>query len=220
MKKQNNIFITILFCTATIFSNAQSWTLTGNSATNPSTNFLGTKDNKALVFKTNNTERIRINSTGNGNVGIGVTNPAQRLDVNGNINLGKGFSLFMENHRVLRVDSAYYNTFLGNGAGRITASGVANTATGYQTLFSATTGSENSAYGAAALTSNTSGGSNTAAGSYSMRSNTTGMYNTAVGTTSLYYNTTGSYNVAVGKGSLGYNANGSENVANGFYLVQ
>jgi hypothetical protein len=40
----------------------------------------GTKD---IIFKTNNTERIRINSSGN--VGIGTNNPASKLEVNGNI---------------------------------------------------------------------------------------------------------------------------------------
>ena len=101
-----------------ITSFAQSWSTYRNSGTNPPTNFLGTKDSKALVFKTNNTERMRINPTGNGNVGIGVINPLQRLDVNGNINIAKGFSLFMDNHRVLRADSSSGgNVFLGVGAG-------------------------------------------------------------------------------------------------------
>lgn len=33
---------------------AQSWSLTGNSGTTPGTNFLGTVDSKALLFKVNN----------------------------------------------------------------------------------------------------------------------------------------------------------------------
>lgn len=36
-------------------SSANAWNLTGNSWTNPSTNFIGTIDNNNLVFKTNNT---------------------------------------------------------------------------------------------------------------------------------------------------------------------
>src|ERR1043165_7334480 len=36
------------------------WNLTGNTGTNPATNFVGTTDNKDLVFRTNNTERMRI----------------------------------------------------------------------------------------------------------------------------------------------------------------
>ena len=36
-------------------------------------------DDKPIVFKTNNIERMRINK--NGNVGIGITNPGARLNV-------------------------------------------------------------------------------------------------------------------------------------------
>lgn len=45
-----------------------AWLLTGNSGTNPSTNFIGTTDAQDLVFKTNNVEYLRFNSvTGNNN---------------------------------------------------------------------------------------------------------------------------------------------------------
>src|SRR3979409_786380 len=64
------------------------WGINGNSGTNPPTNFLGTTDNKAIVFKTNNTERMRIGSTGK--VGIGVTSPAYKRDVAGEINISTG----------------------------------------------------------------------------------------------------------------------------------
>ena len=43
---------------------AQAWNVTGNSATNPATNFIGTTDVKDLVLKTNNLERMRLNSAG------------------------------------------------------------------------------------------------------------------------------------------------------------
>lgn len=54
-----------------------AWSITGNSGTNPTTNFLGTTDTQDLVFRTNNTENMRINT--NGNVGIGTTSNIARL---------------------------------------------------------------------------------------------------------------------------------------------
>ena len=43
--------------------NASSWSLTGNTGTNDTTNFIGTTDIQDLVFKVNNTERLRISAT-------------------------------------------------------------------------------------------------------------------------------------------------------------
>ena len=62
---------------------AGTWNLTGNAATNPASDFVGTTDNQPLVFRTNNAERLRI--LGNGNVGIGTANPlaGYKLEVNG-----------------------------------------------------------------------------------------------------------------------------------------
>jgi hypothetical protein len=55
------------------------WSLTGNAGTTPGTNFLGTTDNHDLVVKTNGTEALRVTSTGN--VGVGTTGPASKLEV-------------------------------------------------------------------------------------------------------------------------------------------
>lgn len=55
------------------------WTLTGNAATLPGTNFIGTTDNQDFVLKTNATERIRVLS--NGFVGIGTTTPDVEFEV-------------------------------------------------------------------------------------------------------------------------------------------
>ncbi|MBI3459614.1 hypothetical protein HY009_01585 [Candidatus Acetothermia bacterium] len=60
---------------------ASAWSLSGNSGTNPSTNFLGTTSNTALVFRTNNLERMRLSE--NGSIVIGTNTPCvgQRLQV-------------------------------------------------------------------------------------------------------------------------------------------
>ncbi len=58
-----------------------AWLLHGNNGTNPPVNFLGTRDNKDLVFGTANTERLRV--LAGGNVGIGTTAPLSNLEVLG-----------------------------------------------------------------------------------------------------------------------------------------
>lgn len=68
-------------------SGTAGWGLTGNSGTNPTTQFVGTTDAQALVLKTNNTEKMRIAS--NGNIGIGTNSPDVTLDVYGEIALSK-----------------------------------------------------------------------------------------------------------------------------------
>lgn len=52
---------------------SDGWSLTGNAGTNPTTNFLGTSDAQNFIVRTNNNERIRIQS--DGNVGVGITAP-------------------------------------------------------------------------------------------------------------------------------------------------
>ncbi len=51
-------------------TNTNAWSLTGNASTTAS-NFVGTTDSKDLIFKTNNTERMRITSSGQ--IGIGTS---------------------------------------------------------------------------------------------------------------------------------------------------
>lgn len=62
-----------------------NWSLSGNSGTNPATQFLGTVDGQPLVIRTDNNERMRIDA--NGNVGIGTNNPTAKLEVDGTVKL-------------------------------------------------------------------------------------------------------------------------------------
>ena len=62
-----------------------NWSLTGNSGTDSTLNFIGTVDGKPLIMRTNNAEQLRISS--NGNIGIGTNAPTAKLDVKGTVKL-------------------------------------------------------------------------------------------------------------------------------------
>jgi len=116
-----------------------SWTLLGNAGTAPGTNFLGTTDAQALVLRTNNVERLRVNSTGE--LGIGTTaaagyslhvggtvgTPNVRLDATGgvaNVAIPVGFDRVLLSNALGQVSQTSYSalaaatawTLLGNAA--------------------------------------------------------------------------------------------------------
>lgn len=97
----------------------------------------------------------------NGYVGINDTNPAYRLEVDGNINLSSSTDVY-------RVGSAHClskpntkNIYVGQGAGaQNNAGGTDNTYVGYQAGYSSTTGDYNVAFGNEAAYANQSGSNN------------------------------------------------------------
>ncbi len=150
-----------------------SWGTSGNAATDPLTNFVGTTDNKPLVFKTNNILSGKIEPASNG-VFLG-----QKA---GSANTGSN------------------NSFFGNTAGQGNTSGDNNTAAGNSSLSLNTTGFQNTAIGSFALDSNTAGENNTAIGVSAMRSNTTKPNNTVIGVRAFFSQKGGftGDNVAIG----------------------
>ncbi|PVW14329.1 hypothetical protein [Marixanthomonas spongiae] len=56
------------------------WSLTGNAGTDEATNFMGTTDNRDVIFKTNGNENMRINSSG-GQLLIGKTTQGSANDL-------------------------------------------------------------------------------------------------------------------------------------------
>lgn len=86
-----------------------AWKTGGNTLTSSATHYLGTSDGQDLVIKTTGTERVRILSTGN--MGIGVTGPGEKLEVNGNLKLsGSGIIYSANGSTTLTIHS-------GDGAG-------------------------------------------------------------------------------------------------------
>ena len=96
---------------------AQTWSLTGNAATDPAVNFIGTTDSKALRFRTNNNVRMSILS--NGKVGIGISSPVWKLDVKGgSVNTDSvyrinGVQVLATNNNLLQIGSG--SSYVGIG---------------------------------------------------------------------------------------------------------
>lgn len=137
-------------------ANSYTWQLTGNSGTNAATNFLGTTDGVDLAFRTDNTERMRISSSGN--VGIGTAPSTDVVNVAGNINTSTQYNI--GGNRILANDGTD-NLFVGVGSGAANT-GSSNTFLGKDAGGLNTTGSQNTFLGNAAGNDNaTPGSSNT-----------------------------------------------------------
>ena len=173
-----------------VSSLASGWSLSGNSNTNPSSNFIGTTDNQSLVFKAN-------------------SQLAGKIDLNYN-NTSFGYQ------SANAANNGTNNTFLGYQAGYANTSGPSNTGVGSIALNANTSGSNNAALGSGALAANTTGSNNTAVGSGALRNNTTSAANAAFGAAALNANTSGNYNVALGTYSLQNNTIGASNTASGY----
>ncbi|MFZ1528366.1 MAG: tail fiber domain-containing protein [Ferruginibacter sp.] len=203
-----------------------AWNIAGNTGTNPANDFIGTTDNKPLVFKTNNTLSGKIdpvpNNTFFGNSAGMLTNSGVNNSFFGQYagqsnTTGVG-NLFAGHNAGAGNISGSSNVFLGQGAGK--SNGFSSNIVcigedaGFNNLRNGVV-----AIGANALYSSISGDYSTAVGFQSMYSNTYGDENTAIGYQSLYSNTLGSRNTAVGVQALLFNDLGSFNTAVGYWAL-
>ncbi len=197
------------------------WSVTGNANSNPATDFLGTTDDKDLIFKRYNVQGARI-STGNtafgnaalqyngvgvGNIGIG--NSVLKINVDGNYNSGVGYEALAFNRTGSNNVANGYHALYANTEGH------GNIAIGYNSLSKNTRGYSNTAIGIEALLSNEIAINNTAIGASALLNNTAND-NTAIGSGALFSNTTGRSNTAIGRFSSNYSTTADNNTVLGY----
>ncbi len=183
-----------------------SWSTTGNTGTDPATNFIGTIDDQPLILKVNNVQAGKISSDYNDNTFYGFESG---LIATGVHNAAVGYQTLHSN----TIGS--YNTALGHMALTKNTTGSSNTAIGQFALYDNITGIENTAIGRVALFHNVSGSQNTAIGRAALDHNSSGSGNTAIGFDALIYNHTGMLNTAIGKEALYNSDEGNHNTAIG-----
>ena len=118
-------------------SSGTAWDIQGNSGTNTTSNFIGTTDNVGLVFRTNNSAKLRIG-------------------LNGELNtLNTGQSVFLGNQAGQNDDHDggvnNNNVYIGHTAAQNAVGGSTNVALGYRAAQNLTNGNQNVAIGATAL---------------------------------------------------------------------
>ena len=198
------------------------WSTSGNSGTNENSDFIGTTDDQALVFKVNNLSAGRVdNSESNTSFGYlsnqsfnGILNSSFGIRSLQNNTTGTDNTAFGANS-LRNTNTGNWNTSVGSSSLIFNTTGNSNAALGYSVLADNTTGGANTAIGALALRYNTIGNNNTAIGDGTLLNNTTGNSNTALGIQALISNTTASSNVAIGRQALFSNTISSELVAVG-----
>ncbi len=164
-------------------------------------------------------------STG-GDVGIGTTSPAAKLDVAGTARMtdtltlapSGGVALDVSSGSIYKTGALFIHTkginnlAMGPNALASVTGGFGNTAFGIEALAGNTTGVDNSAFGYQALAQSTSNHFNTAFGSQALTSLTLGWSNTAIGTNALALQTSGSDNIAIGNGAGSSLTGGDNNI--------
>jgi hypothetical protein len=98
-----------------LMDNKKAWSLFGNSGTTAGTNFIGTTDNQNLIFKSNNTERMRI--TPSGEVIVGGTAPVLPYDLLISTSLSVNYSWPINGYAYHNGGGIYGQVMSGNNTG-------------------------------------------------------------------------------------------------------
>lgn len=198
-----------------------NWGLKGNANTTPGTNFLGTTDNQALVFKVNNVFSGKIGTTADSNLFLGYRDGIASTSTTANVCIGVG-ACATANGGTDKWNVAVGDRASGAGSNFTTSVAIGyaagennanfgNTDIGYMAGNNCSTGFGNTNVGRSTGNGNTGGSRNInigdRAGPISM-----GSANTNVGAENVPSLTSGSGNTTVGQGidvRLGTIANSS-----------
>lgn len=161
-------------------SDPSSWKKTGNSSTNPATHFIGTTDASDLVFRTGNTEKMRLGQSGTLSIGSTTGNSNTSLYVGGNTAGGVVFTSGSSSPQTPPIEGAgsrtmWYPYKAAFRTGTVTSTYWNNDSIGSNSFAAnwntRATGSMSVAFGSATTASGmisfTAGINNTASGSYS-----------------------------------------------------
>lgn len=227
--KKITFSIVLLF---SIHAFSQTWNLSGNGGTTAGTNFVGTTDNQPIVFKVNNSEKLRLSPNGrlifNNNNSLYIGGGNEITSSNANISVGlnsMSLNTTGEANSVLGFNALTNNTTgsgniaIGTNAMQLSISANNNVAVGVNSLSGIINGESNTAVGIAALRAWGSVASiplvgNTALGSFALLRLTNGNYNTVLGFNGFLNTLTASNNISVGYN----NAPNANNATGNIYI--
>lgn len=219
------------------------WDLFGNAGTDPSVNFLGTTDDKDVLFKRNKVisgilgaefTTFGVDSEPHVQGQYAAENTALGAYVLKNNNTGRG-NTGIGHAALTKNDGGEDNTAIGRSALKsLINTRTNNTAIGAFALMTDEGGSNNTAVGTSSL-QDENASNNTAIGMNSLKSggstenvaighgtleNNTDFNNTASGINALHQNTSGQNNTASGISALKSNTSGRYNTALGAYALE
>lgn len=184
--------------------NSNYWSLTGNSGTSSSTNFLGTTDTESLRFRVNNTLAGRLDwypgDPNESSVAFGV-NALQAMDIQGGPYLCGSVAI---GSAALKNNTYGENVAVGMGAMRDAVTAWRNTVMGEYSMFYGRGGQLNAFFGTFSAEMNTGASYNAGFGAETLRGNKQGDWNTAAGIWALRWNTTVVDSITVTNGGSGY----------------